>query len=73
MNWVLFRSFNIFILLVLIRNSGQLRNVYRKLESDVQSGKRRFQELVEQCDSLKKGREESVSVLKGTFYNQRLN
>ena len=68
-----FRSFNIFILLVLIRNSGQLRNVYRKLESDVQSGKKRFQDLVEQCDSLKKGREESVSVLKGTLYNQRLN
>ncbi|GMN50678.1 hypothetical protein TIFTF001_019827 [Ficus carica] len=38
---------------------NQLRNVYRKLESDVRSSKKRFQELVEQCDSLKKGREES--------------
>ncbi|XP_024017311.1 meiotic nuclear division protein 1 homolog [Morus notabilis] len=38
---------------------NQLRNVYRKLESDLHSSKKRFQELVEQCDSLKKGREES--------------
>lgn len=39
----------------------QLRNVYRKLESDLQTGKNRLEELTEQCDALKKGREESVS------------
>ncbi|KAJ0030263.1 hypothetical protein Pint_13326 [Pistacia integerrima] len=38
---------------------NQLRNVYRKLESDLQSSKKRFAELVDQCDALKKGREES--------------
>ncbi|KAI6681922.1 hypothetical protein NL676_035803 [Syzygium grande] len=38
-----------------------LRNVYRKLESDVQSSKRRLTELADQCNALKKGREESVS------------
>ncbi|KAL3744836.1 hypothetical protein ACJRO7_014014 [Eucalyptus globulus] len=38
-----------------------LRNVYRKLESDVHSSKRRFMELADQCNALKKGREESVS------------
>ncbi|KAH9762749.1 Meiotic nuclear division protein 1-like [Citrus sinensis] len=36
-----------------------LRNVYRKLESDLQSSKKRHTELVEQCNALKKGREES--------------
>lgn len=40
---------------------SQLRNVYRKLESDVQSSKRRLAELADQCNALKKGREESVS------------
>ncbi|XP_048133317.1 meiotic nuclear division protein 1 homolog [Rhodamnia argentea] len=38
---------------------NQLRNVYRKLESDVQSSKRRLAELDDQCSALKKGREES--------------
>lgn len=38
---------------------NQLRNVHRKLESDLQSGKKRLSELVDQCDTLKKGREES--------------
>ncbi|XP_056177077.1 meiotic nuclear division protein 1 homolog isoform X2 [Syzygium oleosum] len=38
---------------------SQLRNVYRKLESDVQSSKRRLTELTDQCNALKKGREES--------------
>ncbi|XP_022144945.1 meiotic nuclear division protein 1 homolog isoform X2 [Momordica charantia] len=38
---------------------NQLRNVYRKLESDLQTGKNRLEELTEQCDALKKGREES--------------
>ncbi|KAH9762748.1 Meiotic nuclear division protein 1-like [Citrus sinensis] len=38
---------------------NQLRNVYRKLESDLQSSKKRHTELVEQCNALKKGREES--------------
>lgn len=35
--------------------------MFRKLESDLQSSKKRYAELIEQCDSLKKGREESVS------------
>ncbi|KAB1209268.1 hypothetical protein CJ030_MR6G007220 [Morella rubra] len=39
---------------------NQLRNVCRKLESDLQSSKKRLAELVDQCDALKKGREESV-------------
>ncbi|KAG8656987.1 meiotic nuclear division protein 1 homolog [Manihot esculenta] len=38
---------------------NQLRNVHRKLESDLQSRKKRHAELVDQCDALKKGREES--------------
>ncbi|KAK9266638.1 hypothetical protein L1049_003590 [Liquidambar formosana] len=38
---------------------NQLRNVHCKLESDLQSSKKRFAELVDQCDALKKGREES--------------
>ncbi|KAF7847644.1 hypothetical protein BT93_L2760 [Corymbia citriodora subsp. variegata] len=38
---------------------NQLQNVYRKLESDVQSSKRRPTELTDQCNALKKGREES--------------
>lgn len=32
----------------------------RKLEDDLQSSKKRLAELVEQCEALKKGREESV-------------
>ena len=43
---------------------GQLRTVYRKLESDLSSSKKRLAELVEQSDALKKGREASVSVIK---------
>ncbi|XP_050218621.1 meiotic nuclear division protein 1 homolog isoform X1 [Mercurialis annua] len=38
---------------------NQMRNVYRKLESDLQSSKKRYAELVEQCEEMKKGREES--------------
>ncbi|GAB2292461.1 Meiotic nuclear division protein 1 [Dionaea muscipula] len=38
---------------------NQLRNVRGKLESELQSSKKRFAELVEQCNALKKGREES--------------
>ncbi|KAF7819730.1 meiotic nuclear division protein 1-like protein [Senna tora] len=38
---------------------NQLRNVYHKLESDLQSSKKRHVELVDQCEVLKKGREES--------------
>lgn len=38
---------------------NQLRNVYRKLESDVQASKKQMGELVELCDSLKMGREDS--------------
>ncbi|XP_042975244.1 meiotic nuclear division protein 1 homolog isoform X3 [Carya illinoinensis] len=43
---------------------NQLRNVYHKLESDLQSSKKRLVELVDQCNSLKKGREESRKQLK---------
>ncbi|MED6218987.1 Meiotic nuclear division protein 1 [Stylosanthes scabra] len=38
---------------------NQLRNVRNKLDSDLQSSKMRHAELVEQCEALKKGREES--------------
>ncbi|KAL5975558.1 Meiotic nuclear division protein 1 [Asimina triloba] len=38
---------------------NQLRNANCKLESDLASCKKRFAELVEQRDGLKKGREES--------------
>ncbi|XP_021753893.1 meiotic nuclear division protein 1 homolog isoform X1 [Chenopodium quinoa] len=38
---------------------NQLRNVSRKLESDLHASKKRYAELVEQCAALKKGREES--------------
>ncbi|XP_022961005.1 meiotic nuclear division protein 1 homolog isoform X1 [Cucurbita pepo subsp. pepo] len=38
---------------------NQLRNVYRKLESDLQTSKNRLEELTEQSNALKKGREES--------------
>ncbi|XP_058067588.1 meiotic nuclear division protein 1 homolog isoform X2 [Magnolia sinica] len=38
---------------------NQLRNAHCKLESDLASSKKRLAELLEQRDSLKKGREES--------------
>ncbi|KAB5514218.1 hypothetical protein DKX38_028124 [Salix brachista] len=38
---------------------NQLRSVYSKLDSDLQSSKKRHAELIDQCDELKKGREES--------------
>lgn len=38
---------------------NQLRTVHRKLNSDLQSSKKRHAELVDQCEALKKGREES--------------
>lgn len=38
---------------------NQLRNVYKNLESDLQSSKKRHAELVEQHEALKKGREDS--------------
>ncbi|KAF8388908.1 hypothetical protein HHK36_025589 [Tetracentron sinense] len=38
---------------------NQLRNVYHKLESDLESSKKRLAELVDQRGCLKKGREES--------------
>ncbi|KAJ4845588.1 Meiotic nuclear division protein 1 [Turnera subulata] len=38
---------------------NQLRDVYRKLDSDLQSCKKKHAELVEQCAALKKGREDS--------------
>lgn len=45
----------------------QLRNVSRKLDSDLQSNKRRLAELVDQCNALKKGREESVRSIVSSF------
>ncbi|XP_019058211.1 PREDICTED: meiotic nuclear division protein 1 homolog isoform X2 [Tarenaya hassleriana] len=38
---------------------NQLRNIRRKLESDLQGGKKRLAGLVDQRETLKKGREES--------------
>lgn len=38
---------------------NQLRTVHRKLNSDLQSSKKRHAELGDQCEALKKGREES--------------
>nr|CAD1839284.1 unnamed protein product [Ananas comosus var. bracteatus] len=38
---------------------NQLRSVRNKLESDLSSSRKRFKELIEQRDNLKKGREES--------------
>ncbi|KAH9615739.1 hypothetical protein KSS87_007503 [Heliosperma pusillum] len=38
---------------------NQLRNVSQKLESDLQTSKKRYVELVDQCNALKKGREDS--------------
>lgn len=38
---------------------NQLRNVNSRLESDLKSSKKRHAELVEQCNALKKGREDS--------------
>ncbi|KAL0426939.1 UNVERIFIED_CONTAM: Meiotic nuclear division protein 1 [Sesamum latifolium] len=42
---------------------NQLRNIHRKLDSDLQSSKKRYIELIDQCNALKKGREESVNHL----------
>lgn len=41
----------------------QLRSIRQKLESDLQGSNKKLVELVDQCDALKKGREESVSIL----------
>lgn len=41
----------------------QLKNTHRKLESDLANSTKRLKELVEQRDSLKRGREESVSLI----------
>ncbi|CAJ2636594.1 meiotic nuclear division protein 1 [Trifolium pratense] len=38
---------------------NQLRNVHQKLDSELQSSGKRHAQLVEQCEELKKGREES--------------
>nr|GFB84737.1 meiotic nuclear division protein 1 homolog [Tanacetum cinerariifolium] len=38
---------------------NQLRNVSMRLESELQSSNKRHIELVEQCESLRKGREDS--------------
>ena len=46
----------------------QLRNVYCKLESDLQSSKKGLSELADQCDELKKGRAESVSPFHSVSY-----
>lgn len=50
-----------FIVSDLILNE-QLRSVRQKLESDLQGSNKRLAELVDQCEALKKGREESVSI-----------
>ncbi|KAL6560986.1 Meiotic nuclear division protein 1 [Orobanche hederae] len=38
---------------------NQLRNIQRKLNSDLQSSEKRYNELIDQCSALKKGREDS--------------
>ncbi|KAK4483649.1 hypothetical protein RD792_010850 [Penstemon davidsonii] len=38
---------------------NQLRNIQKKLDSDLQSCKKRYVEVIDQCNALKKGREES--------------
>uniref|UniRef100_A0A7N0RBM9 Meiotic nuclear division protein 1 homolog n=1 Tax=Kalanchoe fedtschenkoi TaxID=63787 RepID=A0A7N0RBM9_KALFE len=38
---------------------NQLRNVHRKLDSDLHASRKRYAEAVDQCNSLKKGREDS--------------
>jgi len=38
---------------------NQLRNTYNKLESDLSNSKKRYLELVEHRDNLKRGREDS--------------
>ncbi|CAA0840491.1 Meiotic nuclear division protein 1 homolog [Striga hermonthica] len=38
---------------------NQLRNIQRKLTNDLQSTEKRYMELINQCNALKKGREES--------------
>ncbi|XP_024641419.1 meiotic nuclear division protein 1 homolog isoform X2 [Medicago truncatula] len=38
---------------------NQLRNVHQKLDSELQNSGTRHAQLVEQCEALKKGREES--------------
>nr|GEX63036.1 meiotic nuclear division protein 1 homolog isoform X1 [Tanacetum cinerariifolium] len=43
---------------------NQLRNVSKRLKSELQSSKKRHIELVEQCESLKKGSEDSRKLLK---------
>ncbi|EYU30672.1 hypothetical protein ABFS83_11G055300 [Erythranthe nasuta] len=38
---------------------NQLRSIQKKLDSDLQTSKKRYIELTDQCNALKKGREES--------------
>lgn len=59
---------NLFLYQISILLVYQLRNVYQKLESDLQGSKKRMAELIEQCNALKKGREDSVSILICTSY-----
>ena len=47
--------------------------MHRKLESDLQSGKKQLAELVDQCDNLKKGREESVKYISSISLWFKLN
>ncbi|KAL1089293.1 hypothetical protein V6Z11_D07G011000 [Gossypium hirsutum] len=42
-----------------VSSTQKLRNVQRKLESDLENSKKKFVELVDKCNELKKGREES--------------
>lgn len=40
----------------------QLRSVLQKLEADHQGSNKRLAELVDQCEALNKGREETISI-----------
>ncbi|CAI0543699.1 unnamed protein product [Linum tenue] len=52
-------TFGAFLAVREIRCSIDLKNVYDKLKSDLESSNKRYKELVEQSAALKKGREES--------------
>ncbi|CAF2107124.1 hypothetical protein Bca4012_092601 [Brassica carinata] len=41
---------------------NQLRSVLQKLEADHQGSNKRLAELVDQCEALNKGREETISI-----------
>lgn len=53
-SWVKFQLINLIWICL------QLRSTYNKLEFDLSSSKKRYMELVEQRDNLRRGREDSV-------------